>query len=228
MHSRRACYNKLTLEKLRTSTQFLMPETTKPKEITSDAPSFTLIELLVVIAIIGILSSVVLAALSSARSSARDATRIQKIDQIRTALEMYYNDHGHYPKPPDVKYMNFSENGRDHLCGPSEEWCHDPSDGDLELETVLSPYIDSLPRAGPGTEGRYGIVYKHHRSDDMYGLGAYLESPTEASKNDGDVNDPRGNHYYSVGALPLYCAEKYSGTGARWWSWNTQNCNEGN
>ncbi|NUQ57149.1 MAG: type II secretion system protein [Candidatus Paceibacter sp.] len=59
---------------------------------------FTLIELLVVIAIIGILSSVVLASLNSARVKARDVKRIADLKQIRTALDMYYNDNNQeYP-----------------------------------------------------------------------------------------------------------------------------------
>ncbi|MCR4334277.1 MAG: type II secretion system GspH family protein [Patescibacteria group bacterium] len=61
---------------------------------------FTLIELLVVIAIIGILSSVVLASLSSARAKARDAKRLSDIRQIQTALEMYYSsNNSSYPNP---------------------------------------------------------------------------------------------------------------------------------
>ncbi|MBI2023488.1 type II secretion system protein [Candidatus Giovannonibacteria bacterium] len=49
---------------------------------------FTLIELLVVIAIIGILASVVLASLNSARMKSRDARRIADLNQIRLALEL--------------------------------------------------------------------------------------------------------------------------------------------
>jgi len=58
---------------------------------------FTLIELLVVIAIIGILSSVVLASLNSARLKARDAKRVSDVKQIQLALEMYYDDNSNYP-----------------------------------------------------------------------------------------------------------------------------------
>lgn len=52
---------------------------------------FTLIELLVVIAIIGILSSVVLASLNSARAKGRDARRISDLKQIQLALELCYD-----------------------------------------------------------------------------------------------------------------------------------------
>jgi len=58
---------------------------------------FTLIELLVVIAIIGILSSVVLASLGTAREKARDARRVSEIKQIQLALELYYDSTGSYP-----------------------------------------------------------------------------------------------------------------------------------
>jgi prepilin-type N-terminal cleavage/methylation domain-containing protein len=59
---------------------------------------FTLIELLVVIAIIGILSSVVLASLNSARKKGRDARRVADVKQMQLALELYYdNNSSEYP-----------------------------------------------------------------------------------------------------------------------------------
>jgi len=59
--------------------------------------AFTLVELLVVIAIIGLLSTLSVVALNSARAKARDARRLSDIKQLRTALDMYYDSAGTYP-----------------------------------------------------------------------------------------------------------------------------------
>ena len=58
---------------------------------------FTLIELLVVIAIIGILSTLAVVALNSARLKSRDAKRVSDIKQVQTALELYFGDQNGYP-----------------------------------------------------------------------------------------------------------------------------------
>jgi len=63
----------------------------------SKVKGFTLIELLVVIAIIGILSSVVLVSLNTARAKARDVKRLSDMHQMQIALEFYYNSFGRYP-----------------------------------------------------------------------------------------------------------------------------------
>lgn len=64
---------------------------------TKQQKGFTLVELLVVIAIIGLLSTLAVVALGSARAKARDARRISDIKQIQTALELYNADQGVYP-----------------------------------------------------------------------------------------------------------------------------------
>lgn len=58
---------------------------------------FTLIELLVVIAIIGILASVVLASLNSARAKSREAQRMAHVKSMKAALQLYFTDNGVYP-----------------------------------------------------------------------------------------------------------------------------------
>jgi len=58
---------------------------------------FTLIELLVVIAIIGILATIVMVSLNTARAKARDARRISDIRQLQLALQMYYDINNAYP-----------------------------------------------------------------------------------------------------------------------------------
>jgi len=77
--------------------------------------AFTLVELLVVIAIIGILSTLSVVALNSARAKARDARRLSDIKQIRTALDMYYDSAGIYPTSL-IPGSPLSYNGLDFLA----------------------------------------------------------------------------------------------------------------
>lgn len=63
-------------------------------------PAFTLIEVLVVLSIIGILISISIFSLQSARSSSRDARRQADLELIRSGLEIYKADCATYPSAP--------------------------------------------------------------------------------------------------------------------------------
>jgi len=67
------------------------------KQKKQGSKGFTLIELLVVISIIGILSSLAVVSLNSARNKARDALRKADMTQMRTAMYLYYDENGAYP-----------------------------------------------------------------------------------------------------------------------------------
>jgi len=157
---------------------------------TRETRGFTLIELLVVIAIIGILSSVVLASLNSARRKGRDARRISDVKQIQLALEMYYDaNSGEYP---DAICTTVSGG----LCTASPlaptfiaVMPTDPQGSGAYL-------YDNLTSAGAGCSVATGVCAN-------YVLGATLEDNT----NTALVQDIDG----TVGAVtctdPAYCTQ---------------------
>lgn len=114
---------------------------------------FTLIELLVVIAIIGLLSSVVLASLSTARSRARDATRASDIHQIQVALELYYTANGYYPPSGGAS-------------SPNSGWTNSNDSSWTTFKNTIAPYMATVPNdpqqstsGWAGTTATYTYAY---------------------------------------------------------------------
>ena len=105
---------------------------------------FTLLELLVVVAIIGLLSTLAVSSLQTARARARDAKRLADLEAIRIALGLYYDEYGQYPE--------ISPNPTDHDKGAVTSYHIDPLAGDYDqarswylLGDQLKPYLDPLP-----------------------------------------------------------------------------------
>ncbi|MBN2884658.1 prepilin-type N-terminal cleavage/methylation domain-containing protein [Patescibacteria group bacterium] len=135
---------------------------------------FTLIELLVVIAIIGLLSTISILALNSARSHARDSKRLSDTSEIVNALEMYYYDNNAYPE---------CYGSRSDILDSGWYTC---------LEPALAIYMSKLPK-DPGK----GTYYSYAPSVLNAGQGAllyfYLENSTP---NLSSINYIYWNIYY--------------------------------
>lgn len=136
---------------------------------------FTLIELLVVIAIIGILASVILASLNSARSKARDAVRKHDLSQIAIALELYHDKNGSYAVSGSGSNGTgngfFSYTGTGYPKAVSQGLV---DDGDMGAELV----DPSGARGSTATSTGYLI----NITNDHYTLWANLEDPSSADR----------------------------------------------
>ena len=105
---------------------------------------FTLIELLVVISIIGLLSSVVLASLGSAREKARNVKRLSDIKQYSIAFELAFDDNVEYPDRGNTSWACLG-NYPDDAC-----WGNNGTSvaENAALNSILDDYIPSLPIGG--------------------------------------------------------------------------------
>ncbi|HNW55667.1 MAG TPA: prepilin-type N-terminal cleavage/methylation domain-containing protein [bacterium] len=131
---------------------------------------FTLIELLVVIAIIAMLSSLSVVALNSARAKSRDARRLSDIKQIRTALEMYYDNNQSYP------------GGTNTELGSTTAACFNSISGFTSATncpaTVYMQIVPKDPMANTGAK----YVYTQNGSGATYTIEYKLEGAATTSK----------------------------------------------
>lgn len=135
---------------------------------------FTLIELLVVVAIIGMLSSVVLSSLNSARQKARDARRLADFKQLQAALELYYSDNVAYPESTSQ------------------------ANAVVVLDALTPTYMADIPDDPLG--GSYHYVYKSTSGGTYYCLGTAFEGSAPASScNTTSLGSALSGVGYAVG-----------------------------
>ena len=121
---------------------------------------FTLVELLVVISIIGILSSFAVISLNTARIKARDALRKGDMAQMRTALNLYYDDNLAYPicGTWDDGEADFGANvGNNNGDG---SWCY-INILKTELTSGSRPYVGNMPKdpKNPDNDADFDAIY---------------------------------------------------------------------
>jgi len=129
---------------------------------------FTLVELLVVIAIIGVLATLLLLQLGVARQRARDAKRIADVNQVRTGLELYFDDNGQYPQI--ATYGTSNGTG----LGPS----------------LVPKYLTLLP-IDPLNNSPWLYRYAYN-GNTKYQISAVMEQWAQAMNADTDINSTAG------------------------------------
>lgn len=147
---------------------------------------FTLIELLVVIFIIGLLASIVIVNVSTARSKGRDARRKADLAAIQGAVERYNDDNGKYPYWGLVNSQTVGNcYGSNTTTGGAFDTCASgPTDGDA---SAAFPHL-----ALPKTNNNW-----------LPDLGNYLQAvPKDPGVNEWTNEEP-GN-YYPIGNVYIY------------------------
>lgn len=194
------------------------------KELVSlRAGGFTLIELMVVVSIIGLLASILLSAFTYARASARDATRVAFVSEMKKALELYYSDHGYYPK---ISYVT-----ADGTCDYG--WCTLQTELKNYFIFSKSPTYSNNTYYVPSGAASADYFYDSNPGDNYqtYGFMTTLETRgfigSLAQTDGGYYNTlyPTGGStygWYEVGQQPRYCEEKYgSSVDGDWWAYNS-------
>lgn len=169
---------------------------------------FTLIELLVVISIIGLLSSIVLTSINSARVKARDARRLADIRQIVTVLQLYYDDNNAFPPTTGCNggwcCLGHGDAGK---CWSNGYW------GSTALDNSLSKYIPKIPDDPLNNTSKLGDAYMYNSSvTTSAGLGPTLHwaiektNPVAQDCAGGDIGNwgsgnGNGGNYYCL--LPI-------------------------
>lgn len=139
---------------------------------------FTLIEMLVVLAIISILMGAIILNLHNTQKKATDATRKVDMRQMKTALELYYFDHGSRYPSTNGAWWGISVNGGS----------KDTSGTDAYIPGVEA-YLAELPIDPKGiTTGWSGYLY---RSDGFsYKLLCHATGPESFPSSDQPLYDP--------------------------------------
>lgn len=153
---------------------------------------FTLVELLVVVSIIGLLSTLAVVALGSARVQARDAKRVADVKQMQTALELYFSDNNGYPGSDGggsgltLGSGNFTaltrENGFENTPSPGTETVYmgnvpaNPSPGGADY-VYLGLDSDRTTECTSGACAAYSITFTLESDSTGIAAGAHTATP---------------------------------------------------
>jgi prepilin-type N-terminal cleavage/methylation domain-containing protein len=127
--------------------------------------AFTLVELLVVTSIIGLLSTIAIVSMNSAKSKSRDTKRMADIRQIVTAMQLYYQDNGAYPDTLALGCTCGQNTTMGACClghGNAGTCWAGLQHGCNALDSALAPYIAKIPDDPENNTTGYGDAYTYY------------------------------------------------------------------
>lgn len=130
-------------------------------------PGFTILEILIVLAVFGLLATLAVLSLNSARARVRDAQRLSDVSTVSTALSRYWLEKATYPSSAGVQ-----------LAAPGSNTEVLSAGGFEKREGAQSPiYLERLP-VGP----RVNEFYRYKGGANGYSIRFETESDTELGK----------------------------------------------
>lgn len=139
---------------------------------------FTLIEILVAIAIIGILATMLLANFQGIRARARDAQRKRDLNELRTALRLFYNDNQSYPLNTPDRDFGTVESEYKITCLTTGAAPSDAIEWGSAFTCGGNTYMQELPE--DPLEGHIRYYYEVGPNGDSFSLWACLENTADS------------------------------------------------
>ncbi len=128
---------------------------------------FTVLEALIVLAVFGLLATLAVLSLNSARASLRDAQRLSDVSVVRSALSQYWLDKATYPQTAGVD-LGMTGSNSDMLSAAGFVASTDPTQ---------PVYLNRVP-TGP----KSGEYYRYHGGANGYSIRFQTETDTDLGK----------------------------------------------
>ncbi len=135
---------------------------------------FTVVEVLIVVLIIGLVGTLAVVAVNSARTKQRDAVRLSNVRQVQSALEDYFNESNAYPPGTELPLGDSSQS----VClGTGGFAASCSGDGSVFLRVVVGTIDNGLDgKSTCGSPARDAFCYSAQDDASSYGIQFELEN----------------------------------------------------